>query len=78
MNPSATADIVAERVAFASSSSSLRVTSQVRPTAISRHINDSLAILPAMDNAVGMMTTMQPALPHPPRIRIVDVGSGGY
>jgi len=49
-----------------------------RPTAISRHINDSLAILPAMDNAVGMMTTMQPALPHPPRIRIVDVGSGGY
>jgi 16S rRNA (guanine527-N7)-methyltransferase len=40
-----------------------------RPTAVSRHINDSLAILPAMDNAVANTS-------NPNRPRIVDVGSG--
>ena len=40
-----------------------------RPSAISRHINDSLAILPAMDRAVELSHAGAP-------VRIVDVGSG--
>ncbi len=40
-----------------------------RPSAISRHINDSLAILPAMDRAVELSRAGAP-------VRVVDVGSG--
>ena len=40
-----------------------------RPSAISRHINDSLAVLPAMDRAVELSRAVAP-------VRIVDVGSG--
>ena len=41
-----------------------------RPTAISRHVNDSLAVLPAMDRAAAQLSSPASGL------RVVDVGSG--
>ena len=47
-----------------------------RPSAISRHIDDSLAVLPAMDRAVDRAVARSRAGGPGGLVRIVDVGSG--